>query len=170
MKPPQSLFSLLLLVSALHANAYSPYVDEAFPRQPLWGDTHLHSSLSTDAFGLGVTLGPDEAFKFASGQLVTSSWGLRVQLSRPLDFVVLADHAESLGMMERVKQGEPGRRKFRAWTFKCVLSWKGWIDKKTSAPASAVMSRQRLSESPHTFIASGSSAQYWTPYLPTPKP
>jgi hypothetical protein len=101
------VLALVFALSTAPGIAYSPYVDEEFPRQPLWGDTHLHSSLSTDAFGLGVTLGPDEAFRFASGEAVTSSWGVRAQLSRPLDFVVLADHAESLGMMERVKQGEP---------------------------------------------------------------
>ena len=85
---------------------YSPYVDETFPRNVYWGDTHLHSSLSSDAFGLGVTLGPDPAFSFASGNTVTTTWGLEARLARPLDFVVLADHAESLGMMNLVKSGD----------------------------------------------------------------
>ena len=60
----------LLLANAIASPAgeYSPYVGETFPRNVYWGDTHLHSSLSSDAFGLGVTLGPDEAFRFAAGQ------------------------------------------------------------------------------------------------------
>ncbi len=97
---------------------YSPYVDEAFPRNVYWGDTHLHSSLSSDAFGLGVTLGPDQAFQFASGNTVTSTWGVEARLARPLDFVVLADHAESLGMMNLVQDGDPrvlGDAEIRRW-------------------------------------------------------
>ncbi len=89
------------------AGEYSPYVGESIPRSVYWGDTHLHSSLSSDAFGLGVTLGPDEAFRFAAGQTVTATWGIEARLARPLDFVVLADHAESLGMMNLVKDGDP---------------------------------------------------------------
>ena len=106
MKTTQLLATVLVLF-ALPTVAYSPYLNEKFPRRLFWGDTHLHSSLSADAFGLGVTLGPEQALSFASGNEVTSSGGLRAQLARPLDFVVLADHAESLGLMERVKQGEP---------------------------------------------------------------
>jgi hypothetical protein len=103
---------LVLCLSAVYTGAdpdiaYSPYVGESIPRNVYWGDTHLHSSLSADAFGLGVTLGPDMAFSFASGNTVTSTWGLEARLSRPLDFMVLADHAESLGMMNLVKNGDP---------------------------------------------------------------
>ena len=98
----------LCLVSVLSTATedYSPYVNESFPRNVYWGDTHLHSSLSSDAFGLGVTLGPDAAFRFASGNTVTSTWGAEARLSRPLDFMVLADHAESLGMMNLVQEGD----------------------------------------------------------------
>ena len=85
---------------------YSPYVGEDFPRNVYWGDTHLHSSLSSDAFGLGVSLGPEAAFSFASGNTVTTTGGIQARLSRPLDFMVLADHAESLGMMNLVKAGD----------------------------------------------------------------
>ena len=101
-------FSLALTCApGMAGENYSPYVDETFPRNVYWGDTHLHSSLSSDAFGLGVTLGPDEAFRFAAGQTVTATWGIEARLARPLDFVVLADHAESLGMMNLVKAGDP---------------------------------------------------------------
>ncbi|WP_241263131.1 DUF3604 domain-containing protein [Parahaliea mediterranea] len=86
---------------------YSPYAGEEFPRRLLWGDTHLHTSLSTDAFGFGVRLDPEAAYRFASGETVTSTWGQQVRLARPLDFLVVADHAESLGMMSRVQAGDP---------------------------------------------------------------
>jgi hypothetical protein len=106
-RPPALFLALLFNLCSWGAAAdYSPYVGDSFPRNVYWGDTHLHSSLSSDAFGLGVTLGPEEAFRFASGEKVTATWGLEAQLSRPLDFVVLADHAESLGMMNLVKTGD----------------------------------------------------------------
>jgi hypothetical protein len=85
---------------------YSPYARDKYPARVFWGDTHLHTSLSTDAFGFGVRLGPEQAFRFASGETVTSTRGQQVRLSRPLDFVVVADHAESLGVMELVRRGD----------------------------------------------------------------
>ncbi len=103
------LFSLsgqALAQTAEEAVTYSPHARDRHPTQVFWGDTHLHTNLSTDAFGFGVRLGPEEAFRFASGETVTSSMGQRARLSRPLDFVVVADHAESLGVMELVRQGD----------------------------------------------------------------
>ncbi len=98
--------SLSLSVSVSIAQEFSPYLDNGRPSQVFWGDTHLHSDLSTDAMGFGVSLGPDAAYRFAAGEEVTSSGGKRARLSRPLDFVVLADHAESLGVMSMVKSGD----------------------------------------------------------------
>lgn len=63
----------------------------------LWGDTHLHTSNSIDAFGFGVKLGPEEALRFARGEEVTSTWGLKAKLERSLDFLVIADHSGGLG-------------------------------------------------------------------------
>ncbi|MEM8726925.1 MAG: DUF3604 domain-containing protein, partial [Pseudomonadota bacterium] len=58
-----------------------------FPDRPYWGDTHLHTDNSVDAFGFGVRLGPEEALKFARGEPVTATTGGEVQLARPLDFL-----------------------------------------------------------------------------------
>lgn len=63
----------------------------------LWGDTHVHTSNSIDAFGFGVKLGPEEALRFARGEEVTSTGGLKAKLERPLDFLVIADHSGGLG-------------------------------------------------------------------------
>ena len=63
----------------------------------LWGDTHLHTANSIDAFGFGVKLGPEEALRFARGEEVTSTWGIKAKLDRPLDFLVIADHSGGLG-------------------------------------------------------------------------
>jgi Protein of unknown function (DUF3604) len=73
----------------------------------LWGDTHLHTSNSIDAFGFGVKLGPEEALRFARGEEVTSTWGLKAKLARPLDFLVIADHSGGLGASKALKEA-PG--------------------------------------------------------------
>ncbi len=56
---------------------YSPFVDQHFPTRVLWGDTHLHTANSMDAGFTGTTLGPEEAYRFARGEEVTSSSGLQ---------------------------------------------------------------------------------------------
>jgi len=87
---------------------YSPFVDQHYPTQILWGDTHLHTRNSPDAGFLGNTLGPEEAYRFARGEEVTSSGGgLRARLLRPLDFLVVADHAEYFGVATQLIEGDP---------------------------------------------------------------
>ena len=90
-----------------HARDYSPYVDQHFPNRVFWGDTHLHTSYSTDAGMIGCRLGPDEAYRFARGEEVRSSGGLRVRLSRPYDFLVVSDHAENLGLAPMIASSDP---------------------------------------------------------------
>jgi hypothetical protein len=92
--------ALLLGAGALTALAeppYSPYVTES-TSQLYWGDTHLHTNLSADAFGFGARLGPDTAYQFARGETVRSNTNQLVKLSRPLDFLVVSDHAEFTGV------------------------------------------------------------------------
>ena len=73
-----------------------------FPDRPYWGDTHLHTDISVDAFGFGVRLGPEEALKFARGDRVTATTGTEAQLDRPLDFLVIADHSDAMGATRRL--------------------------------------------------------------------
>jgi len=77
--------------------SYSPYADRDFADEVFWGDTHLHTSLSMDAGAFGNRLGLDEAYRFARGEQVTASAGQKVRLSRPLDFLVVADHSDNMG-------------------------------------------------------------------------
>jgi hypothetical protein len=77
-------------------------VESAYPERVYWGDTHLHTSNSIDAFGFGVRLGPEEALRFASGEEVTASSGIKAKLDRPLDFLVIADHSDGLGGLRRL--------------------------------------------------------------------
>lgn len=78
---------------ALGKKEYSPYLNRTFPDRVLWGDTHLHTSYSTDAGMIGNFLGPEEAYRFARGETIRASGGVRTKLVRPLDFLVVADHA-----------------------------------------------------------------------------
>lgn len=86
---------------------YSPYLHHSHPDQVFFGDTHLHSSYSTDAGMVGNTAGPDEALRFAKGEQVVSSTGLPARLIRPLDFLVVADHAENLGLAPMIEESNP---------------------------------------------------------------
>jgi hypothetical protein len=86
---------------------YSPYAERNFPERPLWGDSHLHSSLSVDAGLFGNTLPPREAYRFARGEQVTSATGQPVRLSRPLDWLVLADHSDGMGLIADLRTGTP---------------------------------------------------------------
>jgi len=86
---------------------YSPYLDRGYPDRVYFGDTHLHTSYSTDAGMFGTRLGPEEAYRFALGEEVTSNTGVRARLLRPLDFLVVADHSENLGLAPMIAESNP---------------------------------------------------------------
>jgi hypothetical protein len=88
-------------------DTYAPYNDDTFPNNVYFGDTHLHTSYSTDAGLFGATKGPDTAYRFAKGEVVTSSTGTKTRLERPLDFLVVADHAENLGLAPMMAESNP---------------------------------------------------------------
>lgn len=83
---------------------YSPYPEQNFPNNVFFGDTHLHTSYSTDAGMVGNIRGPEDAYRLARGGVITSSHGLQVKLSRPLDFLVVSDHAENLGLAPAIAE------------------------------------------------------------------
>jgi len=86
---------------------YSPYTKQDFPNQVFYGDTHLHTSYSTDAGMVGNTLGPEAAYRFARGETVISSTGVPARLRRPLDFLVVSDHSENLGLAPAIADSDP---------------------------------------------------------------
>lgn len=71
-----------------------------------WGDTHLHTTFSMDAGLFGNSIGLDEAYKFAKGEEVTSSIGVKAKLARPLDFLVIADHSDGMGLFQAINAGD----------------------------------------------------------------
>jgi Protein of unknown function (DUF3604) len=88
--------------------AYSPYAGRDFPTRPFFGDTHLHTSFSFDAGAFGARLGPSDAYRFAKGEEVTASSGQPAKLSRPLDFLVVADHSDNMGFFPDLLAAKPG--------------------------------------------------------------
>jgi hypothetical protein len=86
---------------------YSPYAGRNFPTRPFFGDTHLHTSFSMDAGAFGARLGPRDAYVLAKGAEITASSGQRVKLSRPLDFLVVADHSDGMGFFPLILAGDP---------------------------------------------------------------
>ena len=97
---------------------YSPYAQRNFPERPLWGDTHLHTAVSFDAGTFGASLMPPDAYRFAKGEEVISSTGQPVRLSRPLDFLVVADHSDNMGLFPKLQLGAPfvmASEKGRKW-------------------------------------------------------
>ena len=86
---------------------YSPYAGRSFPAQVFWGDTHLHTGMSMDAGAFGARLSPTDAYRFAKGEEVVTATGQRARLSRPLDFLVVADHSDNMGFFPRLYAGDP---------------------------------------------------------------
>ena len=86
---------------------YSPFVGDDYPNQVFWGDSHLHISCSYDAGLVGNNLGPDKAYRFAKGKQVISATGLPAGLVRPLDWLVVADHAETMGVSVLIQGSDP---------------------------------------------------------------
>ena len=92
-------FSLLPLALCLSMAATAET-----PTQLLWGDTHNHTGNSFDVYLFGTpTSTPETAYRFAKGEpVINPTTGTRWQIDEPLDFLVVADHAELMGAMPRL--------------------------------------------------------------------
>lgn len=78
-----------------------------YPQEVYWGDLHVHTNLSFDSNTFGnERLGPDDAYRFAAGETVVASSGRSAKLAKPLDFLMVADHAEFLGVLSAVREEE----------------------------------------------------------------
>lgn len=99
--------------------AYSPYAGRNFPEHPLWGDTHLHTGQSMDAGGFGARLTQAQAWRFARGEEITASSGQPVRLYRPLDWLVITEHSDGMGLITDILDASPGVTKYeqgRKWS------------------------------------------------------
>jgi hypothetical protein len=74
-------------------------------RNVYYGDTHIHTILSFDAYLMGTRRTPDDAYEFAKGAAIEHASGFMMQLNKPLDFLAVSDHAFYLGMMREIADG-----------------------------------------------------------------
>jgi len=96
------------LSAAAEGAGYAPQASQDYPQNVYWGDTHLHTRNSADAYSLGnENLTPIDAYRFARGQEILAHNGMKVRLKRPLDFLVVSDHAEYLGGYYRYNVDDP---------------------------------------------------------------
>jgi hypothetical protein len=100
---------------------YSPYVERSYPDRVFFGDTHFHTNLSFDAGLVGTTLNVDQGYRSARGEKVISNSGQAVQLIRPLDFLVITDHAELIGLAPMIQRSDPAL---------LADSWGKWVHER----------------------------------------
>ncbi|MDX2424335.1 MAG: DUF3604 domain-containing protein [Amphritea sp.] len=93
--------------SSYPGKGYSPYAQRDFPTNVYWGDTHLHTGLSLDAGLFGNILGHEDAYRFARGEEITASGGVKARLGRPLDWLVITDHSDMMGIANDIQKGTP---------------------------------------------------------------
>ncbi|TXS92955.1 DUF3604 domain-containing protein [Parahaliea maris] len=104
LRPAAAALTMLVALSPATGQATDP-----LPTQVYWGDTHLHTSNSFDVYLFNTpTSTPDTALRFARGlPVVSPTTQVRWQLNTPLDFAVVADHAELVGSIVRLFEGDP---------------------------------------------------------------
>ncbi len=77
-------------------------------RKPLFGDLHIHTQWSFDAYLFNTRISPDDAYEFAKGKPLKHPMGKTYRLSRPLDFMAVTDHGFYLGVFK--KMADPSHR------------------------------------------------------------
>ena len=88
--------------AATPVEAPAPPVAPPHPERVLFGDLHIHTSFSPDAFAVGNRTLPDDAYRFAKGEQTLHAAGYPVRLHRPLDFASVTDHSEYMGVLPQL--------------------------------------------------------------------
>ena len=99
--PIVKALALLLFLHGLASHAADTQCNQQTngEKHLYWGDLHIHTAYSMDAFVFATTQNPDAAYRFAKGEPRTLAGGEQVSLPRPLDFAAVTDHAEYFGVM-----------------------------------------------------------------------
>ncbi len=110
--------AVLLGAGLVILTAAPAFAQEVPQRDVFFGETHVHTSWSFDAYIFGNTLtGPEDAYKYALGQPIKHPAGYEVQIKRPLDFQAVTDHSEYAGTVRlaAVAQNQPCEEKGVSW-------------------------------------------------------
>ena len=125
------IFSLLLTL-LFYPQYLSAESKNEYEKVLLWGDLHVHSNFSFDAYSFGNTsLGPDKAYEFAKGLPVKAPNGELAQLTTPLDFLLVSDHAEYLGLFLGLEDDDP-----KLSSSSLGQRWLGYFQSGNQAPIS----------------------------------
>ncbi|WOH38655.1 DUF3604 domain-containing protein [Thalassotalea fonticola] len=84
---------------------FSPHANNTQPNNVYWGDSHLHTGLSLDAGLFGNTVTIDDAYRLARGEQINSAKGIPLKLARPLDWLIVTDHTDLMGIATDIQQG-----------------------------------------------------------------
>jgi len=125
------VFSLSLTLLFFPQDLFAQSKNE-YEKVLLWGDLHVHSNFSFDAYSFGNTaLGPDKAYEFAKGLPVKAPNGELAQLTTPLDFLLVSDHAEYLGLFLGLEDDDP-----KLSSSSLGQRWLGYFQSGNQAPIS----------------------------------
>lgn len=95
----------LIIFSATFGMAAGSFAQDEAKRKPLFGETHIHTAYSLDAYMFSTRATPDDAYEFAKGEPLKHPLGTTHQLKRPLDFMAVTDHGFYMGSM--MKTADP---------------------------------------------------------------
>ncbi len=102
-------FTAACLVGLLLQIMLWPPVARAEPnplKNAYFGDTHVHTSWSPDAFSSGTRTTPRDAYAYAKGAAIDHAAGYKIQLKQPLDFYMVTDHSEYMGILPKTQEPE----------------------------------------------------------------
>ena len=94
------------VTNSVQETSEAPEIEVNPNKNAYFGDTHIHTVLSFDAYLFGTRRTPDDAYDFAKGGAIEHASEIMMQMKKPLDFLAVSDHAFYLGMMRELARGE----------------------------------------------------------------
>ncbi len=108
------LMRVVSLIFLLSIYTLASYAQE---RRLYWGEQHVHTSWSFDAFAFGnQSTGPEDFYRYARGEAITHPGGFEVKISKPLDWGAVTDHAEYMGMIQQAQDPQSALRQYSGFT------------------------------------------------------